>query len=191
MLLPDCTLFPHGALPLRIFEPRYREMLEDAIQGAAMFAVARLVDPDAIEPAEMAAPVGTIGLIRSSRTQADGDSLLLLHGVIRVRFPRWLAGKPYPLAEIEPIPSFFEPPARAAAATATLRGMAEDYVADQAADVRTAVHHLIHRTDDPAVLCDVIAQQFLQDPDFRQELLESEPVAARIALLCKYLARPA
>ena len=22
MLLPDCTLFPHGGLPLHIFEPR-------------------------------------------------------------------------------------------------------------------------------------------------------------------------
>ena len=30
MLLPDCTLFPHGGLPLYIFEPRYRAMLEEA-----------------------------------------------------------------------------------------------------------------------------------------------------------------
>lgn len=187
MLLPDCTLFPHGALPLRIFEPRYREMLEDSIRGSAMFAVVRLTDPDAIEPAEMAAPVGTIGLIRSSRTQPDGTSLLLLHGVIRVRFQRWLPGKSYPFAEIEPLPAFFQPAAQAAAATATLRGVAEDYVSDQAAEIRTAVQHLLNRSDDPSVLCDVISQQFLQDPDFRQQLLETEPVAARIALLCRHL----
>ena len=29
MLLPDCTLFPHGGLPLHVFEPRYKEMLRE------------------------------------------------------------------------------------------------------------------------------------------------------------------
>lgn len=33
MVLPDCTLFPHGGLPLHIFEPHYRQMLADALSG--------------------------------------------------------------------------------------------------------------------------------------------------------------
>ena len=40
MLLPDCTLFPHGGLPLHIFEPRYRQMLDDALEDSCFFAVA-------------------------------------------------------------------------------------------------------------------------------------------------------
>jgi glucose/mannose-6-phosphate isomerase len=33
MLLPDCTLFPQGGLPLFIFEERYRLMLAEALAG--------------------------------------------------------------------------------------------------------------------------------------------------------------
>ena len=33
MILNGVTLFPHQLLPLHIFEPRYREMLEDALTG--------------------------------------------------------------------------------------------------------------------------------------------------------------
>jgi len=40
MILPNATLFPQMALPLRIFEPRYRQMLQDVLEGERMFAVA-------------------------------------------------------------------------------------------------------------------------------------------------------
>jgi len=33
MPLPDAVLFPHALLPLYIFEPRYRNMLEHAPSG--------------------------------------------------------------------------------------------------------------------------------------------------------------
>ena len=32
--LPGAILFPRSQLPLHIFEPRYREMVKDAIDGA-------------------------------------------------------------------------------------------------------------------------------------------------------------
>ena len=32
--LPGAILFPRSQLPLHIFEPRYREMVRDAIDGA-------------------------------------------------------------------------------------------------------------------------------------------------------------
>ena len=40
--LPDVVLFPHVMQPLRIFEPRYRELLEDALAGDGLIAVAAL-----------------------------------------------------------------------------------------------------------------------------------------------------
>ena len=41
--------------------------------------------------------------------------------------------------------------------------------------------------DDPAIFADVLSQQFIQDPDDRQELLSMDSVAARIAWLCSRL----
>jgi len=186
MILPDCVLFPHGGLPLHIFEERYRMMLQDAIDTHCFFAVATQIS-DSDDPSESAADVGTIGIVRASHIQDDGTSNLLLHGVIRVKFLRWLEGKSYPFAEIEPIPSLFEPPHQATAAVATLRGFVEDAIKELPDEVQKAVMEMLHRTDDPVILADIVSQQFIHDTELRQMLLETESPAARIAWLCQAL----
>ncbi len=42
--LPNLVLFPHVMQPLHIFEPRYRELLEDALAGDRLITMA-LLDP--------------------------------------------------------------------------------------------------------------------------------------------------
>lgn len=184
ILLPDCTLFPHGGLPLRIFEPRYRKMLSESLSETCFFCVGRLISEETDDPSECVAPIGTIGLVRASREMDDGTSNLLLHGVIRVRFERWLTDRDYPTAQITPIASAFEPESQAEAALESLREAAEHVSRELPTEVRNAVLSMTGQVDDPAILCDVLAQHFLQDPDERQELLETESVAARIAWLC-------
>jgi Lon protease-like protein len=187
MLLPDCTLFPHGGLPLRIFEPRYRRMLEETLAGNCFFAVARLLGEESGDPAACVSPIGTVGLIRASHQMNDGTSNLLLHGVIRVRFVEWLDTNDYPTARIRPIPQVFEPESQAAAALESLREAAAAATAGLPAEVRDAFNAMTSGIDDPAILADVLSQQFIHDPDDRHELLGMESVAARIAWLCSRL----
>ena len=40
--LPNVVLFPNMLLPLHIFEPRYREMVEDALNGEGLIGMALL-----------------------------------------------------------------------------------------------------------------------------------------------------
>jgi Lon protease-like protein len=187
MLLPDCTLFPHGGLPLHIFEPRYRRMLEDALEGDCFFAVARLTGEETADPANCTAQVGTIGLVRASHEQEDGTSQLLLHGVMRMRFTEWHDNHPYPFASVEPVISFFTPEAQAAAAMKTLRGSVEDAIRPLPEEVKEGVFALLDRADDPALMTDIVCQQFIHEPDLRQSLLETESVGARIPVICEYL----
>ncbi len=189
MLLPDCTLFPHGGLPLRIFEPRYRGMLADAIEGDCVFAVACLLTEETEDPGDCVAPVGTVGLIRASRLADDGTSQLLLHGVLRVRFVEWLRDKEYPLATIEPLASDFEPEAQAEGAMKTLRAAVEDAVGKLPEEVQQGVFSLLDQADEPGILTDIICQQFVHDPELRQQLLETESVGDRIPIICDYLAK--
>ena len=65
MPLPGAVLFPHALLPLYIFEPRYREMLEHALKHDRMFSVA-LIKPSCPEwqAAEDFFHLATVGLIR-------------------------------------------------------------------------------------------------------------------------------
>ena len=187
MLLPDCTLFPHGGLPLYIYEPRYRKMLEDSLEGDCFFAVARLTDAVKDPPSGGVAPVGTIGLVRASREQEDGTSQLLLHGVMRVRFTEWHADRDYPYASIEPVVSVFAPESQSVAAMKTLRGAVEDAIRPLPEEVQAGVFALLDRADDPGLMTDIVCQQFIHEPDLRQDLLEMESVGGRIPVICEYL----
>ncbi|MBB5349818.1 Lon protease-like protein [Haloferula luteola] len=185
MLLPDCVVFPHGGLPLRIFEPRYQQMLADTLAGDCFFAIARLIGDESPDPTDCVPEIGTIGLIRASREMDDGTSNLLLHGVIRVRFKEWILGAEYPTARIEPLPSVFEPESQAPAAVEALKEAAEVALSNFAPEVQVAFRAMCDPLDDPAILCDVMAQQFIHDADDRQTLLEMESVPARVAWICR------
>ena len=101
MFLSGVTLFPGEKLPLRIFEPRYREMLNQALIGSRMFAVAT-------EYRGTDQPVVGLGLIKSSQEQPDGTSLLLLEGVGRIRLLKEIETGSYPHYAIEPVHTIFD-----------------------------------------------------------------------------------
>lgn len=187
MLLPDCTLFPHGGLPLYIFEPRYRLMLEEALEGDCFFAVGRLLGEETGPHEGYVAPVGTIGLVRASREQNDGTSQLLIHGVMRVRFTEWHDDRPYPYASIEPVISVFTPESQSIAAMKTLRGAVEDAVRALPLEVQDGVFALLDRADDPGLMTDIICQQFIHEANIRQDLLEMDSIGHRIPVICEYL----
>lgn len=189
MLMPDCTLFPHGGLPLYVFEPRYRKMLSDALEGDCFFGVGRLLGDESGDPADFAARVGTVGLVRASREQEDGTSQLLIHGVMRVRFTDWHDDRDYPYATIEPVISVFSPESQAEAAMKTLRGAVEDAIRPLPQEVQAGVSALLDRADDLGLMTDMISQQFIHDADLRQRLLEMDSIGDRIPLICDFLAR--
>ncbi|MBK1825918.1 LON peptidase substrate-binding domain-containing protein [Haloferula rosea] len=189
MLLPECTLFPHGGLPLHIFEPRYREMLADSLETTCFFCVARLEGEETDDPATCTSSIGTVGLVRASREMDDGSSNLLLHGVIRVRFNEWINDASYPKARISPLPAVFEPETQSEAAIEALKEAAESALGEFSTEIGDAFYSMTESIDDPAILADVMAQQFIQNPTERHDLLEMESVAERIAWLCSHLSK--
>ncbi len=102
MILAETTLFPRMVLPLRIFEPRYRRMLKDVLEGGRVFAIA-LRDPKV--KAETPVPIGCLGLVSAAVEQADGTSLLTLQGLMRVEFLGPVCRKPYRVEAIRGITS--------------------------------------------------------------------------------------
>src|SRR4051812_14749640 len=80
--LPGALLFPRSQLPLHIFEPRYRAMVRDALDGAGLIA---MVQPrDAKEPPAVF-DVGCLGKIVGSETMEGGRYNIVLEGVGRIR----------------------------------------------------------------------------------------------------------
>jgi ATP-dependent Lon protease len=100
MTLPNATLFPQALLPLYIFEPRYRQMLADALQSSRMFSVA-MQRPGSTR--ESPSPVAGLGLIRVSVGHRDGTSHLILQGLARVELEGAVRYKPYRVQRIRPL----------------------------------------------------------------------------------------
>jgi Lon protease-like protein len=103
--LPDLVLFPHALVPLHIFEPRYRQMTEDALAADHMVTMVQ-IDPTA-KSAPSAKPVpivsvGCLGRIVQHERLSDGRFNFLLLGCRRVRLVREVpTEKLYLIAEAE------------------------------------------------------------------------------------------
>ncbi len=100
MTLPNVTLFPQALLPLYIFEPRYRQMLADALESHRMFSVA-MQKPGVSR--ESPSPIAGLGLIRVSVSHRDGTSHLILQGLARVALETAIRYKPYRVQRIRPL----------------------------------------------------------------------------------------
>jgi ATP-dependent Lon protease len=100
MTLPNATLFPQALLPLYIFEPRYRQMLADALHSNRMFSVA-MQKPGSAR--ETPLPVAGLGLIRVAVAHRDGTSHLILQGLARVELEQAVRYKPYRIQRIRPL----------------------------------------------------------------------------------------
>src|SRR5512140_489290 len=100
MTLPNATLFPQALLPLYIFEPRYRQMLADALHSTRVFSVA-MQKPGTSR--ESPSPVAGLGLIRVSVGHRDGTSHLILQGLTRVELEDTIRYKPYRIQRIKPL----------------------------------------------------------------------------------------
>ena len=103
MTLRGIVLFPRAMMPLRIFEDRYRQMLDQCLTDNRMFAIfaeREDVTPDQ-EHLELSHPVGTVGLVRVSKKHDDGTSFVLLQGLRRVRMKSISQEHPYRVLEVE------------------------------------------------------------------------------------------
>ena len=185
--LPGAVLFPHALLPLYIFESRYREMLEHALQRDRMFSVT-LIKPSCPEwhAPEDFFHFATVGLIRACVGRGDGTSNLVLQGLHRVRFASFQQETPFPIAKIDIVES-------TNAATVETEALGEK-VLEFYRKLKRAERQLPPRVDrylaqlgDLEMLADLVASTFVDDPLRRQQLLEEASLNKRLRLLITYL----
>lgn len=187
MPLPGVLLFPNALLPLHIFEPRFRQMLDHALRADRMFCVA-LVRPERHHwrTSEDLFPVSTVGLIRACVGRQDGTSDLILQGIERVKFRSFEQETPYPIARIRRLTTrtqfTVETDALAAKVLefyARLKRLGQE--------LPEKVDRYLSEMSDPEMLADLIASTFISDVSRRQQLLEELDLNARLRLLIQYL----
>src|SRR6266540_5148202 len=104
--LPNVVLFPNVFLPLHIFEPRYREMIADALDSDRMIGMVLLRpgwerDYEGRPPVY---PVGCSGVITHVEHYRDGRYDIVLRGLDRFRIVEEDSARSYRRAIVEPAP---------------------------------------------------------------------------------------
>jgi Lon protease-like protein len=113
--LPNVVLFPNVFLPLHIFEPRYRKMVDEALHGDRIIGMVLLRpgwerDYEGRPPVY---PIGCAGVITHAERQPDGRFNIVLRGMEKFRVVGEDTAKPYRLAHVTAMPESIDDSVRA------------------------------------------------------------------------------
>src|SRR4030095_8804007 len=146
--LPNVALFPAALLPLHIFEPRYRAMVADALDGERLIGmVMRRPGWEAhYERTPAIYPVGCAGFITHADRLPDGRYNIMLRGLEKFRIlqerPAREGDEKYRIAQIESIEE--APIDRGAPSLSDARSRLERLIAKQ-----------LHRSTDESIPKDI------------------------------------
>lgn len=192
MLLEQCNVFPLGMLPLYIFEPRYRAMLQHALQTDRMLCIGNLApsaDEEAVESDDRISEFSTAAVIRACVGNEDGTSHLVLQGMQRVKFIAWEQYEPFRIARIAPFETVSSDGAAAALKSKELLHRVLGLIRPDTDTGRQLTDQLTN-LQDPAHLADFVAGNLIRDAAARQPLLGMADVGDRLDFLLDLLPVP-
>lgn len=122
------VLLPGVFLPLHVFEPRYRALVQDCLAGEPEFGIALIERGSEVGGGDARFDVGCVARIVEAGELPDGRYALATVGARRIRVERWLEDDPYPRAEVadwdDPAPAPGDEEARDAALSDVRRVLA-------------------------------------------------------------------
>ena len=96
------VLLPSTAMSLHIFEPRYRALARDCLDGDRRLGVVLIERGSEVGGGDVRFDVATRATVADAVELDDGRWVMVLIGDDRVRVQRWLPDDPYPRAEVAP-----------------------------------------------------------------------------------------
>lgn len=189
--LPNVVFFPHTLLPLHIFEPRYRQMLDDCLAGDRRLAVA-LLRPGWEADYYGRPPIYSVagaGEIVESEMLPDGRSNIVLKGLGRIVINgETRSSKLYRIARVSWLDDVYPSRGEEAVAhqTRRLRQLSGELLSALPEPVPKFFEILADR-DPPGALVDRIAGLVVHEKEERQRLLEEIDVARRMTEVIRYI----
>ena len=187
--LRDAVVFPMTAVPLAVGQPRSVRLVDDVMRGNRLLALVAQRDANA-EPAkpEDLHRVGTVGVIHQLARAPDGGVRLMVQGIERVRLVDWIGTEPYLVARIEVARDQTVP---APEVEALRRAVVDVFrrLVEASAELPDELAAAAESITDPRHVVYFVASVVPLDMAARQELLEIDPVAAKLRRLIDLLQR--
>jgi Lon protease-like protein len=168
------VLVPTQLLPLHVFEPRYRELMQrltapDTVPELGVVLIERGRE---VGGGDQRVSTGTVARLLEHRQLPDGRWLALCAGTARLRVATWLPDDPFPQAEVEELPDPEWDPDDAAALL-TAEQLVRESIAMAAELGEGGVPANLQLSDDPAVRVWQLCAVAPLGPFDRQRLLEA------------------
>ena len=103
------VLLPGGAIPLHIFEPRYRALARRCVDNDEAFGIALIERGSEVGGGDVRTDVACLARIAEYEEMPDGRWAVIAVGEQRVRVEEWLDDDPYPRALVTSWPDAYEP----------------------------------------------------------------------------------
>jgi len=191
--LPEVVLFPGVMLPLHVFEPRYRALIEDAMAAQHLIGVVQIKSAtpvDAHGHPTLSSVAGVGEIVRAQRLPG-GRFNVVLRGVCRVALEELSFVPPSRRARARVLPTVASP--HAASDLEALVSCLQSVRSDAFAAELSALGLTSTKDLDPGTLADFLAAGLISDGSARQSVLETTSAAERTSLVCGLIAarRPA
>jgi len=186
------VLYPGLVLPLRIFEPRYRQLMADLLNlpeprrfGVIAIREGRETDADGVHALY---DVGCTATVREATELPGGEYDLITVGTDRFRLRHVDDSRPYLSGEVELLPEPVGDAAGAAVAAQVVQNAFRKYL-NTLADRGAAAISVPELPDEPVLLSYIVAASVISDLPIRQGLLAQPDAARRLAAERSLLAR--
>lgn len=175
----NIVLFPGMALPLHIFEARYRKMTADCLADQAPFGIV-LAQPEEETAQEKPARIGTLARIVDYEQLPDGCYNILTVGTRRFEIVELRSEKKYTTALVRPYPDEEEGEARFPALVSEAKEALRDYLEVVLALIGGGEERSIDIPDDAEELSYLIGMCLTCEDCDKQELLEISSLSQRL-----------
>ena len=191
--LHGVAVLPGTPAPFHIFEPRYKALVADALEGDRMLAVPALftkADAHAAQPRVKA--VCGAGYIEAEEKYPDGRYDIVVRGLARVRLVAELPGtKPYREFRAEILED--QLPAGGVAALRNELEALRQIVYELSTKLpkesgAPQLAEAVAQMKDPSAIVDLVSAAAISDADTRQEVLEQLDVAKRLEMVIEEVA---
>jgi Lon protease-like protein len=187
--LPDTVLLPHAVLPLHIFEPRYRQMVDDVLEGSQQIAMATFNNKDwkaHYHGSPPLRPAVCVGHIVQHESMADGRHNILLHGVCRARIRQVIEPdneRRYRVAKLTPLETVDQAPKPMTNVRKALQLLLQSPRLQKMRSVETVVQWFDRDDVSTHALLELIGFALVHDTDLKYRLLEEGSPMLRAKIL--------
>lgn len=183
--LPNLVLFPSTVAPLHIFEPRYRLMVREALEGDGRIGIVLLKPGWEKEYEETPAvyPVGGLGVITDHEELEDGKFNVMLTGLQRFQIESEVRQTPYRIARVSLLEDGLPDDAESETIQRKLLGHFQELAGEEQERIP------MNRISELRIpeLVNVISMSLEIPPQEKQLLLQADDVAQRADLVLEIM----